>query len=280
MNINTVNTKAEQLRNGYFKIDSGPELFLVIGSCRSVPYMNYLHEWNVENGMPYTLAFIDPFNFCFDLQDNRVDMQAVINSLETNEVMLEMLRIAKYCIHEYYNNFGMFSFDKSAEKNIYQFGFNPAVDICIPNFNDLFILFGDIVTFDPDARKWAIADWNVLGKLSDQTAEKLYEISQKNLSKFYDVCQKSDVPEMAIYFMANFKKVRFFWSYNHVSKAFTLAVFKLISDKYLHLDLSKGFNEDHVDMYANNYTKLTAEDVQAYGYQWPEEVISIKEKLF
>jgi len=191
-----------------------------------------------------------------------------------------MLKSVDWFIHEYYKNAAMFNCDKNANDGIYSFGLAPKLDICIPSFNDIFTMFGDIVTFDVPARKMAIQDWNVLGKLSDQTITELATISQNNLQRFYDICQLSDVPEMAIIVMANYKKTRYWWSYNHTTKNFTLAIFKLINDKYLHLDLTKGFDENHADMYANNYTKLTNEDVQAYGYQWDEEVISIKEKLF
>lgn len=280
ININTVNTKKEQLTNGYFKIGSGEEYILIVGSCRAVPYCNYLNDWNQANNNRFTVCFLDPYNWCYDLQDNRVNLEATITALEKDERILDLLKNTDIIIHEYYSNFGMFNFDKTAEKNIYQFGLAPHLDICLPNWNDCFVMFGDIVTFDIPMRKRAIADWNVLGKLSEQTQEELYNLSQKNLQRFYDVCQKSDLPEMAICVMANFKTTRFWWNSNHISKAFTLAVFKLINDKYLHLDLSKGFDENHVDMYANNYTKLTEYDLLAYGYKWGEEPISIKERLF
>lgn len=277
--INTINTKQQQLANGYFKIDSGNELILIVGSCRSVPYANYLHEWNVANGNRFSIAFIDPFNFNYDLKDNRVDLHEKINSLETDENMLAMLRSTTIVIHEYYENYGMFCFDKNADKNIYKFGLNPAIDICIPNFNDRFILFGDIVTFDTDMRKKAISDYNVIGKLSEQTEFEIIQISRYNLNKFYEVCLKSDLEEMTNYFMGNYLFKRLWWTSNHVSKWFTLAVFNLINDKFLHLDMSKGFNSDHIDMFANNYTHLTEYDVKWYGFDWGEEVKQLRDKL-
>jgi hypothetical protein len=280
MIINTVNTKLEQLTNGYFKIGSGTEKIFVMGSCRAVPYLNYLHDWNEANGNRFTICFIDPFNWCFDLQDNRTDFEAVITSLEKDERILHLLKTTDIFLHEYYNNFGMFNCKKQDEKNVYKFGMAPKIDVCICNFNDLFILFGDIVTFDAAMRKNAISDYNVIGRLSEQTKNEISKLSQSNIEKFYHVCRSSDVPEMADYFANNFTIQRLFWSYNHVSKYFTLAVFKLINDKFLRLDLSNGFNEDHVDMFANNYTKLTEYDVEMYGFNWGEEIIPLKDKLF
>lgn len=279
MIINTINTKQQQLEKGYFSIGSGKETILIIGSCRSVPYCQYLSDWNEVNGNIFTVCFIDPFNWNFDLQDNRTDFESIINSLEKHEGLLELFKKTDYFLHEWYAHFGMFNCDKNAEKNIYKFGMSPKMDVSIPAFNDLFIMFADIVTFDADMRKKATADFNVLGKLSYQTELELYSISQKYLQKFYNICALSDLPEMKLFFEITFKDKRLFWTSNHVSREFTLAVFKLMNDKFLHLDLSIGFNENHEDMFANNYTELTNYDIKWYDYNWGETIIPLRTKL-
>jgi hypothetical protein len=142
------------------------------------------------------------------------------------------------------------------------------------------VLFGDIVTFDTEMRKKAVQDYNVLGKLSDQTKKEIFEISQENVRKFGRVCYLSSLPEMSHIFLQNWIFKRMFWSYNHVSKHFTLEIFKLLNEKFLHLDLSKGFDENHVDLFANNYTKLTEYDIEFYNFQWGEEVGQLKNKIF
>ncbi len=287
MMFNTVNTKADQLTNGYFQTGSGDKIILIVGSCRSVPYLGYLSKYNEENNNPFTITFIDPFNFNYDRYDNRVDMEANIISLETNENILNLFKNTDIAIHEFYSNFGMFNFDKNAAKNIYKFGLDPInaliplyglgnkrvskLDICIPNFNDLFILFKDIVSLDIDIRKKVIADINVTGKPSDQTLRDIFVISQNNLNKFYEVCAKSDMPEMAEYFENNFKKERLFWTSNHVSKNFTSAMFNFINDKYLGLKLPNDFYDKQEDIFANNYTYLTQYDLDFYGYTWDNE---------
>lgn len=278
--INTVQIKQQQLTRGFFTIGNGPTVILVMGSCRVAPYVEYLHQWSIANGNKFTIHSLDPFNFNWDVNDDRVEYMGALEAQEKNEDLLSMLRSVEIFIHEYYQNAGMFNVNKG-EKNIYQFGMAPVQDICIPNFNDYFIFFGDIVTFDTEMRKMAMQDYNVLGKLSEQTEKAIMEVSQENCRKFGKVCYMSDVPEMANHFLANWLDKRFFWSYNHVSKHFTLAVFKFINEKYLHLDLSKGFDENHVDMFANNFTKLTEYDIKHYNFKWPnEEVIELKSKLF
>mgnify|MGYP001581381040 FL=1 len=116
--ITTVNTKQQQLENGYFKIGNGEEVILIVGSCRCVQYVNYFNYLNRSgNGEDcYTIIFIDPYNWCFDLNDNRTNFEEVILSLETDERILSMLPRVDIYLHEYYQHFGLFNTSKDAEK--------------------------------------------------------------------------------------------------------------------------------------------------------------------
>lgn len=273
--INTVNTKQEQLENGYFKTGSGEEVILIMGSCRSVPYITYLDDWNNQNGNRFTINFIDCFNWNWDKKDERVDYEQVLAQLEKNDNILNLLRSTTIFIHEFYSNAGMFNCNKSAEKNIYQFGLNPRIDICLPNFNNLFILTADIVKFHNEIKMEAIQDYNVIGKLSNQTIEKINVIKELNLQKFYNICSLSDFPEFAEIFANQYKFTRYFWTHNHIGKAFTKYIFKLMSDKFLKLDLS-NYTISEVDMYANNYTMLCEYDL---GYSYGDGFKPLKEVL-
>lgn len=279
--ISTLAIKQQQLANGFYTTGSGSEIMLIMGSCRVAPIVWYMQQWNEANGNRYTIHSIDPFSWNWDLNENRTDYEKIISELETHEGLLAMLKSVDVFIHEHYQNAGMFNVKKDAEKNIYQFALSPKIDVCIPSWNNLFILSGDIVSFDLEIRKKSVADYNMHGKLSEQTKKEILEISQDNVRKFGNVCYMSDLPEMVTYFLQNWIDKRFWWTFNHTSKNFTLAIFKLLNDKFLHLDLSKGFDENHVDMFANNYTKLTELDMEFYNFKWPgEEVIELKSKLF
>lgn len=274
--INTVQIKQQQLSKGFFTIGSGAEVILVLGSCRVVNYISYLQEINTDNR--FTIHSLDPFNWNWDAKDRRVDYIKAIEVLETNPDMLKMLASVTIFIHEYYANFGMFNCDRENEKNIYQFGMKADIDICIPNFNDLFILFGDIVTFDERLRKMAIQDYLATDKLSEFTENEIFKTGKKNIEKFYDVCSKSDLPEMAEVFKEWACVTRLFWTYNHVTKYFTLAVFQIMNEKFLHL--SFVYDNRHEDIFANNYTHLTEYDRKYYGFQWDEEIRPLRSKLF
>lgn len=275
--INTVNIKEQQLKNGFLTVGSGSEVMLIMGSCRVAPYVGYMDKWNSQNGNRFTIHTLDCFNWNWNINDERVDYLETLNGMETYLPLIEMLSKVDYFIHEWYANAGMFNCDKSGVKNIYQFGLTPKVDICIPSWNDVFVLVNDILNFDTEVRKKALQDINVIGRLSKLTEHEILGISQKNLQKFYDVCKKSDLPEMASYFCLYLPTQRFFHSYNHITKYFTLKVFELINDKFLHLPITKEYwNEiSKHDMYANSYTKLTQLDIDHYGFDWGEEVVPL-----
>lgn len=277
--INTVSIKQQQLTKGFFTTGSGSEVMLIMGSCRVAPYIQYMHDWNEANGNRFTIHSLDGFNHNWNEKDERIDYSQKLKELESDSRLTDMFKSVDIFIHEFYKNAGLFNCDKGANGGIYDFGMAANHDICIPSWNDIFVLFLDILAFDTDMRKKAIQDINVTGKLSEQTQKEIRAKGVVGLDKFFSVCQQSDVPEMSAYFGRNFKQKRFWHSYNHVTKNFTLEVFKLINDKFLHLDLSKGFNEDHVDMFANSFTKLTEYDVEAYGYDWGEEIVSLKDKI-
>jgi hypothetical protein len=271
--VNTLEIKQEQFAHGTFKRGSGEKTILIIGSCRSVPYLTYLAEWNVQNGNPFTIHFLDPFNWNWNMAEERVDYHAELIKQESNQELLNTLKSTDIFIHEYYANAEMFNCDKNAEKNIYQFGLNPSMDICTPNFNDVFILTSDILRFHPELMKMAVQDYNVNGKLSRGTMEDIESVRRNNLLRFIDICSKTDFPEFAEIFMNDYKHKRFFWTFNHTSKHFAQTLFRLMNDKFLKLDLS-GYKINEVDLYENPRTYLTEYDL---GYTWNEEVKPLRD---
>lgn len=272
--IGTYAIKQQQLRNGFFQTGTGPFKILIQGSCRVAPLVDYFNQWNAQNGNQLTIYSIDPFNCNWNEKDERVDYEAALKKWETDQRMLGMLASCDCFIHEYYKHAGMFNVDKGEENNIYKYGMNAKIDICIPNFNDYFILVNDILAFDSEMRKKVLQDMNVLHKISDQTEKELFALSVKNLHKFFEVCLKSDIPEMQDHFQGYMQKIRFFHSYNHVSKFFTTFIFKRINENWLGLPVSNDFYHQIAkdDMFANSYTKLTKLDVKFYGFEWGEEI--------
>ncbi len=273
--IGTITIKQQQLEKGFFTVGDGSEVVLIMGSCRVAPYVNYLTLWNEQNGNRFTIHSIDPFNWNWNEKDERVDYEAKLRELETYQPLLDMLKSVDIFIHEFYMNAGMFNVERNATKKIYNFGLAPKMDICLPNLNDVFILTRDIVAFNPEIRKMATADYNVTGKLSEQTLSEIDVIRQNNLQRLYNICSKTSFPEFAEIFATRYKVVRLFWTFNHISKHFSQTIFHLLNKKFLKLDLS-NYKISQEDLYANNYTYLSEYDE---GYKWGEEIKPLRESL-
>lgn len=279
--INTIQIKQAQLSNGFFTTGNGSVVIFIMGSCRVAPYVWYFEQLNELTGGQFTIHTLDPFNWNWDENDERVDYNEAIRKLETNVTMLAMLGTVDIFIHEYYQNAGMFNTNKENNSpTIYDFGLKPSVDLCIPNFNDYFILFGDIVNFDIDIRKRAIQDYNVIGKLSDSLQKEILALSNANRLKFYDVCKKSSFPSFASFFRHNFCKKRLFWTYNHVSTAFTFQIFMEIL-RVLEIPADKKLCETIAkeDLFANNFTHVTEYDKKWFHLKWDEEIKPLRERL-
>ena len=212
---------------------------------------------------PYTLNY--PHQEYYNDNYERIDYEAKLLQLEKNGALLVLFKTIDIFIHEYYANAGMFNIIKEADKNIYQFGMNPKHDITLPNFNDIFLMTSEIVSFFPEIRKKATQDYNVLGFLSEEVKDEIDLIKEENLNKFLSICNKTSFPEFGNIFLAEYKKARYFWTFNHVAKRYTQVLFKMICQK-LDIDI-KNLNISDKDLWNHHYTYLTEYDKE---YSWDE----------
>ncbi len=252
--ITTVEIKEH--RDDVFEIGSGPVNILVLGSCRTVAYVNYFDRYNKTYSHPFTDPFkifvIEPNNWSWDNQDNPVDRDVAIRGLETNERILRIIRHTDIFIHEWYESYGMFNTDRFKEKNIYQFGMRPNYDITIPNFHDRFCLEHD---------------WTACGI---PTPDNYIEQGERHMDEFCGVCLKSSFPEFGEIFRKNWREVRYFWRPNHVSAKFTLDIFGLLNSKFLNLPLSEEFwnGAKTEDLFKEPHTEVSERDIIGYGLKW------------
>lgn len=256
----------------YSLYSDGPakESILVMGSCRSVPYLNYFNRYNEMAGKPFRIQFIDPWNLHWNEAGGEQDFDAALLRAETDERILTALRDATIFAHEHYENAGMFNTYSKSEKTIYQFGLKPRLNITIPNFHDKWILGLEQVMFDHALRdKLAVH-----GRVTEPLFEEMRERGLAEVRKFLGVCSLSDFPEMADYFQNHWRNIRMFAKGNHVSKEFTLPIFRWMNEKFLHLPLNNDFwyGASQEDLFANDITPMTQFDVDAYGLKWPEAV--------
>lgn len=233
--IDTIQTKAQQIANGYFEVGSGPEHILILGSCRTVPFLNYLNRANSDNR--FTIRRIDP---C----ESQV--------LETDERVLSAIKAADIFLHEHVANYGMLNTSREAEKNLYQFGMDPHQDISIPNWHDHLVLEND---------------WPAYGQ---PTPENYAELGEAAIEKFCNLCRLTSFPEMEPLFWEDWRNTRYFWRPNHTSAAFTLFVFRRINLKFLKLPLDDAFWDAarQEDLFKDPHTIVTDNDVKNYGLTW------------
>jgi hypothetical protein len=103
-------------------------------------------------------------------------------------------------------------------------------------------------------------------------------VRESNLNRFYDICLKTNFPEFAEIFKRNYKQERYFWTFNHIAKRFSLDIFFLLNDKFLKLDIDESLWDkiSMHDLYANNYTYLCEYDLD---YKWNEEIKQLQNIL-
>ena len=242
--ISTIESKQQQLINGFFQRGTGREQILILGSCRTLPYLSYLIRWNESNGDRFTIRRIDPCDWTVSGVD--------IDSLETDERILSAFRTSRIFIHEHFQNYGFLNTDKECTKNIWQFGMNPKMDIAIPNFHDVFLFEGDYQS------------------CGLSVPDDYIQRGEEAIEKFCRVCELSSFPEMSGYFREHWREIRFFWRPNHVSSVFSMYIFKRMNSRFFNLRLSEDFINvaAQEDLFREPHTQVTQRDIEGYNLEW------------
>ena len=281
--ITTNDIKAHQ--DSVFSVGSRfpQKRILILASCRGVPYLNYLNRYNEsqaysQHGRPFEITYISPHEYSSTPSGHPKNLEDELVRLENFAPLLERIRHTDIFIHEHHANFGMFNTSYQAEKNIYQFGMNPELDIAIPNFNDHFMTMQDLVQYDGFAGEFVATDLKAFGVINEVTKRYLRARADHHLMRFKNACELSSFPEFWPYFRDNYKTTRFFWTFNHVSKWFTLDLFRRMNEQYLKLDLRQDFWVEALaeDLFKSPCTPYTTQDRDILGLQWTENFSTLK----
>lgn len=247
------------------------EIIFLMGSCRVVSYLNYLDIWNRSIGNNRFLIYaIDPYDFNWDDQSNRVDLESTLIGRESDSNLLGILKSTTIFIHEHFSHFGIFNVDRSLPKHIYQFGMAPLMDITIPNFHDVFMLFNDFAKFSPFKEEASA----VRGNLTPKMESKIVEQAKSNLNHWGENCMKSDFPQMKDFFMSNFLKTRFFWTFNHITRNFSTAIWQFMNENFLNLPETDAFKKQisDIEIVSDPRTPLCQYDIKHFRYDWAEPI--------
>lgn len=271
--ISTLDVK-KKLYDGFFHVgdESSKEVILMSGSCRGIPHLNFIHQWNELHGRPFLIYYINPCDYHWDKNENEQDIQKALAEVAESPVLHDLLKRTKIFIHEHFERWGVFNTDENKDHNIYHLGLKPEKDICLPNWHCRFILFQDIVRIDEKAKATAKACG---GELSSEVKEDFKRRGVEAMDSWMEMCALTSFPWFADYFKDHRITKRFFFNGSHISNHFTIPVFENWSKELLGLQVSDDFIKGlyAVDMY-NNYgvMPLTKYDVEAYGFQWPEPI--------
>ncbi len=266
--INTIDIKRKRF-DGLFQCGNpdSKEVVFMMGSCRGVPHLNFLNA--AHNGR-FKIYYVDPHDFHWDAQNNLIDLRPAIDRAAQDTRITDVFKSATIFIHEHYGNYGCFNTDRTAPGNIYDHGMAAPLDICLPNFHGKFILFQEIVDQYPAMK----------GMECQNVVEDIARIGRKALASFKEMCALTSFPEFADYFEANMRRHRMFFSNNHVSHNFTIPLFRLLNEKFLHLPLGPEFFYRLYatpDLYASHgVVPLTRYDVEAHGWAWDEPLAELK----
>lgn len=253
--------------------DNPQETILIVGSCRSVPYLSYFRRINDMGIARLRVHFIEPWDQHWDSNGKEQDFAEALLRCEEDPRIQRALREATVFIHEHYGHCGMFNTPAEDEKNIYQFGLKPRLNITIPNFHDVFCLMAEQIQFDKAKRERFQRDG-----MTNELFDEMKAFGLGEIDRFLRVCALSSFPEFADIFRAEWTKRRYFWRGNHVSRHFTMGIFHLMNMKFLELELPPAFWDAVADedLYANHPAPMTLYDVSAYGLMWREQVQELK----
>jgi len=240
--------------NGLYTVNprNQGDVVLIHGSCRMIPYVNYINESTNK----YKIIFLRAFGN--DLE-----------RAESNANLHHILKSVKIFIFEHSQNIGVLNTDASQEKNIYQIGLNPDLSIQIPSFNNIFILFNDY--FDQSAVSFTTS---LIGShdpdnLSDSQILSIYKDGEQQIQRFVRNCLNTSIPEFADHFLQNYLSTRLFCSFNHTHRNYTHKVWELINDRFLHL--YSPTNLAFMSFYENSQTELHPYDNIHRTFSWLPE---------
>lgn len=228
---------------------------VLIGSCRIVPLLNALRVYNSLNRNPFELLCFNPVEMWggpgHHVHDGVNQILADYRFPETDFLVCEHLQ---FC--------GVLNTVRSSEQNIFDsLGANPAVEIRLPNWNDMHIFDAETAQHDPGG----------YGALShDQKVGFIKGVTAIHKARFLSHCAGSSLPELGEWVEANWLTTRMGCTSSHPSHALLWQMFRGIF-RLMGLTFSRAL-ETHplcaTPVYEPTGVALTAVDYEANGWKF------------
>jgi len=234
-----------------FGESSAPTTVVIVGSCRVVPFLNYLRSHET----PMNILCFNPVEM-WDGPGHEVSdgVNAVMAGFRFGKVDYMICEHLQYC--------GAINTVRSSKDNIYDsLGCNPDVEIRLPNWQGIHLFDTETAIYDPTG----------YGNLSHE--EKVSHIrieSAKHRARFLSHCRKSSFPQLESWVEERWLTTRLGWSSNHPTLTLTNKMFDLIADR-MNLPLSATFKQSPLytqDRMAPTGYALTSVDYEANNWKF------------
>ena len=222
---------------------------VLIGSCRIVPLLNCLRVYNAMHSNPFELLCFNPVEMWVGPGHHVSDG---VNNILSGYCMGE----ADFLVCEHLERCGVLNTVRSSEENVYEsLGCKPAVEIRLPNWNDIHIFDLETAMHDPG--------YAALGH-----EERVVEIRKNTAihkARFLSHCRGSSFPELETWVDDNWLKTRMGWLSNHPSRALWWRMFIHVAER-MGLSITPQLEKNSLcatDVYAPTGVALTKVDYEA-----------------
>ena len=230
---------------------------VLIGSCRIVPFLNYLRVHNavVSSSEALRLICLDPVEMWKGVGHEVSD--------GVNERMANF-RFGKvdFLICEHVQYCGVMNTVRSSKQNIYNdLNCVPDMELRLPNWNDMHI-------FDAETAMHDRVGYPSLGR-----AERVSFIREQTIihkARFLSHCRGSTFPELEAWTEERWQTMRLGWTSSHPSQPLIWRMFESVAGK-MGLNLPPEFVNHPIcksDLYASTGISLTDIDYEANDWKY------------
>jgi hypothetical protein len=189
----------------------------LIGSCRIVPFLNHLRAYNAMYGNPYELLCFNPV----EMWEGRPGCEV---SDGVNRI-LQGYQIGKvdYLLCEHLERCGVLNTVRFTPENIFDsLGCAPAVEMRLPNWNDMHIFDMETVAHDK-AGYGALGHGDRVAFIREQTAI--------HRARFLSHCRGCSFPELEAWVSERWLTVRMGCSSSHPSHPLLWRMFECVAER-------------------------------------------------
>ena len=230
---------------------------VLIGSCRIVPYLNYLRVYNslVAPSEALHLVCLNPVEMW------RGPGHEVADGVNEKLANFQFGKV-DYLICEHLQYCGVMNTVRSSPENIYDnLGCKPEVEIRLPNWNDMHILDAETAMHD----KMVYANMEFIERvpyIREQTAI--------HKARFLSHCRSSSFPELEPWVEERWLTMRMGWTSSHPSHPLMWRMFELFTG-VMGLTLTPELLNHPIctnEVYRSTGIALTAVDYEANNWQY------------